>query len=204
MVPFPETHAGLSGTCSFLRAPTRLSLLTGAAGVSPGSTCRQRGALVRKGGSEVTGQGAFPPLAEWLCSGAASIPACSGRFLGSPGVVSPGLLAAGFGSPPAERSRRHVWLLGGGEAGEDGAGGVSRGGGRTRRAKLRKREVLGFEAAGKSPPVCFPAGGVAWTGTPGVRPALRRSQPERSHARGRLSPVQSPRGYTPCVLFSSR
>ncbi|KAB0398348.1 hypothetical protein E2I00_016347, partial [Balaenoptera physalus] len=32
-------------------------------------------------------------------------------------AVAPGLLVPGFGSLPAERSRRrHVWLLGGGEA----------------------------------------------------------------------------------------
>lgn len=37
-------------------------------------------------------------------------------------ALATGLLVASFGSLLAERSRRHVWLLGGGEAGEDGAG----------------------------------------------------------------------------------
>lgn len=43
-------------------------------------------------------------------------------------AVVPRLVVAGFGSLAAERSRRHVWLLGGREAGEDGAGWDQEGG----------------------------------------------------------------------------
>lgn len=78
---------------------------------------------------------------------------------------APGLLVPGFGSLPAERSRRrHVWLLGGGEAGEDGVG-WSQEAGSTPRVRPREGQgapVLGMR--GKPPQVCFPAehGGGEW------------------------------------------
>lgn len=97
--------------------------------------------LVRDGGQRSPGQKAFLPLAKSLCSGVAgAFLGSSGRILGSTSVVAPGLLVAGRWSLPAKRSRRrHVWLFGGGKAGEDGAGWYQEAG-RTLRAKLREED----------------------------------------------------------------
>lgn len=76
--------------------------------------------------------------------------------MGSTRAVARGLVVAGFGSPPAERSRRHVWLLGGREAGEDGAGWYQEGG-RTPEGEARQGEGALVRRRGESPSVYFPA-----------------------------------------------
>lgn len=76
--------------------------------------------------------------------------------------MAPGLLVAGPWSLPAKRSRRrHVWLLGGGKAGEDGAGCYQEAG-RTPRAELREEDgalVRGMRGKPSTPTshVYFPA-----------------------------------------------
>lgn len=66
-------------------------------------------------------------------------------------AVAPGLVVAGFGCLPAEWSRRHVWLLGGREAGEDGAGWYQEGG-RTPEGEVPGRGgCSGAGDVGKSP-----------------------------------------------------
>lgn len=74
--------------------------------------------------------------------------------MGSTRAVARGLVVAGFGSLPAERSRRHVWLLGGREAGEDGAGWYQEGG-RTPEGEAAKGRVRWCGDAGKAPLCTF-------------------------------------------------
>lgn len=69
-------------------------------------------------------------------------------------AVAPRLVVAGFGSLAAERSRRHVWLLGGREAGEDGAGWYQEGG-RTAGGEAPGRgRCSGAGEVGETPPTC--------------------------------------------------
>lgn len=98
--------------------------------------------------------------------------------MGSASVVAPGLLVAGPWSLPAKRSRRrHVWLLGGGKAGEDGAGWYQEAG-RTTRAKLREEDgAFWFEGCGENPPPPLPMSTFllrvwGWRGRWGVRSPL--------------------------------
>lgn len=74
----------------------------------------------------------------------------------------------------AERSRRrHVWLLGGGEAGEDGAAWDPAGGRMPGRSSSGKGRRSGWRAALETPPAYFLAEGVAWRrGRSGVRSGL--------------------------------
>ena len=126
--------------------------------------------------------------------------------MGSTRAGAPGLLVAGFGSLPAERSRRHVWLLGGREAGEDGAEWYQEGG-RTPEGEAPGRGgCSGARDAGKPPKCSFQLHIRVESGCWGVRslPSALFSHLNSSHVSYHLSSVDYLYAWqcTPFVPFS--